>query len=448
VGDEAGVAKPSWLFKLGLHRRELRAWAYYDVANSAFMTTVLMIFPVYLVRVPAAALPLEVARSRFAFATSLAVMLVGLLGPLLGAVADYRGRKKAFLAAFLGLGASATAGLALATEGRWVLALAAFVVANVGVTSTLAFYNALLPGIASQSEIDRVSTAGFAMGYLGGGALFALNLWMISSPITFGFADAAAATRFSFLSVAIWWVIFSIPLFRRVPEPPARIQPGEAAGGSSLGIALRRLKESLRELRHHQDAGLLLLAFLIYNDAINTIIRMATTYGDELGIPPPQMMLALLMVQLVGIPFAFAFGLLAGRIGAKRAILVALAVYAGITLYGFTLRTTVQFFVLAFLVATVQGGAQALSRSLFATLIPKHKAGEMFGFFGVFDRFGGAIGSFIFGLILAATGTSRHGILALITFFLLGAFLLSKVDVERGRRNAEEENLRVRAVAG
>jgi UMF1 family MFS transporter len=447
MGDEGGVPRASWLDRLGLHRRELRAWAYYDVANSAFMTTVLMIFPVYFVRVPAAELADVTARSRFAFATSLAVALVGILGPLLGAVADYRGRKKAFLAAFLALGASATAGLALATEGRWVLALSAFVVANVGVTSTLAFYNALLPGIASGSEIDRVSTAGFALGYLGGGALFALNLWMIQNPTTLGFADAAAATRFAFLSVAIWWVVFSIPLFRRVPEPPARMEPDEAAGRSALLIAARRLKESLRELRHHRDAGLLLLAFLIYNDAINTIIRMATTFGDEIGIPVAQMMLALLMVQLVGVPFAFAFGLLAGRLGAKGAILAALAVYAGITVYGFALRTAAQFFVLAFLVATVQGGAQALSRSLFATLIPKHKAGEMFGFFGVFDRFGGAIGSSVFGLILAATGTSRHGILALIGFFLLGAFLLSKVDVERGRRRAAEDDLAARAVA-
>jgi UMF1 family MFS transporter len=432
------MAYTSLLDRLGLHRRELRAWAYYDVANSAFMTTVLMIFPVYFVRVPAAGIAAEAARSRFAFATSLAVITVGILGPFLGAVADYRGNKKAFLGAFLALGASATAALALATQGRWAFALAAFVVANVGVTSTLAFYNALLPGIASQSEVDRVSTAGFAMGYLGGGLLFAFNLWMISSPATFGLADSGVATRLSFLSVAVWWVIFSIPLFRHVPEPPARAGAGEATGQGALGTALRRMRGSIGELRHFKDAGLLLLAFLIYNDAVNTIIRMATTYGDEIGIPPTQMMLALLMVQLVGVPFAFAFGLLADRVGTKRAIFLALAVYSGISVYGFALRTTAQFFVLGFLVATVQGGAQALSRSLFATLIPKHKAGEMFGFFGVFDRFGGAIGSFVFGVMIWATGSSRPAILTLIVFFAVGGFILSRVDVERGRRLARE----------
>ncbi len=432
------MAYTSLLHRLGLHRRELRAWAYYDVANSAFMTTVLMIFPVYFVRVPAASLAPELARSRFAFATSLAVVLVGLLGPFLGAVADLRGSKKAFLGGFLALGASATAALSLATAGHWAFALAMFVVANVGVTSTLAFYNALLPGIASQDEVDRVSTAGFALGYLGGGALFAINLWMIASPASFGLADAAAATRLSFLSVAVWWAVFSIPLFRHVPEPRRRAEAGEKGGRSALRSAALRLAGSLRELRRHRDAGLLLVAFLIYNDAINTIIRMATAFGDEIGIPPTQMMLTLLMVQFVGIPFAFAFGLLADRIGTRRAIFAALAVYVAIALYAFALRTATQFFVLGFLVATVQGGAQALSRSLFATLIPKHKAGEMFGFFGVFDRFGGAIGSFVFGVTLAATGSSRPAILSLILFFVTGAVLLSRVDVTRGRRLARE----------
>lgn len=431
------MSLPSVLARLGLHRRELRAWAYYDLANSAFMTTVLMIFPVYFVRVPAAGLAVDTARSRFAFASSIAVVLVGLLGPYLGALADLQARKKAFIAAFLGLGASATAALYLAGEGRWVWALASFVVANVAITASLAFYNALLPGIASEAEMDRVSTAGFALGYLGGGALFALNLWAIASPGTFGLADAGAATRLAFLSVAVWWVIFAVPLFRHVQEPPARVEPGEEGQGA-LRVAARRLAQSLRELREHKDAGWLLLAFLVYNDAILTIIRMATTFGDEIGLDTTQMMLALLMVQLVGIPFTFAFGSLAGRIGTKPAIFVALAVYSGISIYGFTLRTSMQFWVLAFLVATVQGGAQGLSRSLFATLIPKHKAGEMFGFFGVFDRFGGAIGSFVFGLTLTATGSSRPAILSLVLFFALGSFMLSRVDVERGRRQARE----------
>jgi UMF1 family MFS transporter len=191
----------------------------------------------------------------------------------------------------------------------------------------------------------------------------------------------------------------------------------------------------------------LLLAFLVYNDAINTIIRMAVTFGDEVGISQSALIGALVMVQFVGVPFAFGFGLLADRIGAKRAVFVALAVYGGISIYGFLLETATQFFVLAFLVGSVQGGAQALGRSLFATMIPAHKAGEMFGVFGVFDRFGGAMGSMVFGTMLVLTGSSRPAILALVVFFALGAFLLSRVDVERGRRVAREAEALVRPAA-
>jgi UMF1 family MFS transporter len=437
-----------FLDRLGLHRPELRAWALYDVANSAWMTTVLQVFPLYFVGVAAKVLPADVARSRYAFATSLSVVLVGLLGPVLGAMADYRGSKKAFMAAFLGLGASATFAMWFIAEGRWVLALVTFVVGNVGITSTLAFYNALLPGIAAPDEVDRVSTAGFALGYLGGGLLLGINMLMMASPQRFGIADTGTAVRVSFVMVAAWWVAFSIPLFRRVPESPPRFEAGEDAGESTVRIAFRRLRSTFVELRRHKDAGLLLLAFLIYNDAVNTIIRMATTFGDEIGIPQVHMIGTLLVVQFVGVPFAFAFGLLADRIGAKRAIFLALAVYGGISIYGFVLRTSLQFLVLGFFVGSVQGGAQALSRSLFATMIPKHKAGEMFGFFGVFDRFGGALGSFVFGVMLAATGSSRPAILTLIVFFVVGGWLLAQVDVERGRRLAREAEAAAHGASG
>jgi UMF1 family MFS transporter len=429
----------TFLDRLGLHRRELRAWALYDVANSAWMTTVMTaVFPLFFVKVAASGLAPEVARSRLMFASALSVILVGLLGPLLGAIADYRGSKKLFLGAFLALGAAATAAMYFIAEGQWGFALATFVVGNVAVTSTLAFYNSLLPSIAAADEVDRVSTAGFALGYLGGGALLALNMAMLGNPQRFGIPDAGAAARLSFLSVAVWWVLFSIPLFRQVPEPARRFEAAETGGESAIRIGARRLAGTFRELRVHKDAGLLLLAFLVYNDAVNTIIRMATTYGDEIGISATHMMAALLMIQLVGVPFAFAFGALAERIGAKRAIFVTLVVYSAVSIYGFALRTTPQFFVLGFMVATVQGGVQALSRSLFASLIPRHKAGEMFGFFGVFDRFGGSMGTLVFGIMLATTGSSRPAILTLIVFFAIGAYLLTRVDVERGRRVARE----------
>jgi UMF1 family MFS transporter len=430
------MAAPTLLDRLGLHRPELRAWALYDVANSAWMTTIIMIFPLFFYRVAAADLAPDVARSRFAFVTAFSVILVGLAGPVLGAVADYRARKKAFLAAFLACGAAATAAMSFIAQGQWGFGLATFAIANVGIMSTLAFYNALLPGIASTDEVDRVSTAGFALGYLGGGILFLINALMIARPASFGIPDTGTATRLAFASVAVWWVVFSIPLFVKVPEPRRALEADEVADENAVSVALHRLLETFRELRSYKDAGLLLLAFLVYNDAINTIIRLATSYGSEVGIPDEDMITALVIVQFVGVPFSFAFGLLAGAIGAKRAIYLALAVYSGISVYAFWLRTSTQFFVIAGLVGTVQGGAQALGRSLFASMVPRHKAGEMFGFFGVFDRFGGALGSIVFGTAMATIGSGRPAILGLVVFFALGAFILSRVDVERGRRTA------------
>jgi UMF1 family MFS transporter len=432
--------RATFLSRLGLHRPELRAWALYDVANSAWMTTVMTaVFPPFFVALATGAgLADPVARSRFAYASSFAVVLVGLLGPVLGAIADFRARKKAFLAAFITIGVVSTAAMSFISTGHWVFALTSFVVGNVAVTSSLAFYNALLPAIARPDEIDRVSTAGFALGYLGGGLLLAANLAMIAAPQRFFLPDAATAVRVSFLSVAVWWALFSIPLFRHVREPARRLESDESGREGAVRIAIARLGETFRELRNHKDAGLLLLAFLVYNDAVNTIIKMGTIFGGEIGIPLSSMMATLVVVQLVGVPFSFAFGLLADRIGTRRAIFVALAVYSGISLYAFVLETPAQFLAMGVLVGTVQGGAQALARSLFATLIPRHKAGEMFGFFGVFDRFGGAFGSFVFGASLSLLGTSRPAILTLIVFFAAGAFLLSRVDVERGRRLARE----------
>jgi UMF1 family MFS transporter len=432
------MAYTSLLDRLGLHRRELRAWATYDVANSAWMTTMLQMFsPAFFVPFAASQLPPDVARSRFALGTSVMVILVGLLGPWLGALADHKGRKKAFMGAFIAAGATFTAGLVFVGEGQWILALALYGLANVSVTSTLAFYNALLPGVASPDEVDRVSTAGFALGYLGGGLLFTLNIAMIASPATFGLSGVIQAFQVSAVMVAVWWVAFSIPLFRHVPEPPPAADRG-GGGRSASRIALRRLGETLSELRRHRDAAFLLLAFLVYNDGVNTIIRMGTTFADEIGLPQGPTLLAVLMIQFVGIPFAFLFGMLADRIGAKRAIYLALAVYTVLAVLAYGLGSMAQFFAFAFTVAMVMGGVQALSRSLFATLIPRHKAGEMFGFFGIFDRFGGAIGSMIFAVTLSLTGSSRPAIVSLVILFIGGAALLSRVDVARGQRRARE----------
>ena len=244
--------------------------------------------------------------------------------------------------------------------------------------------------------------------------------------------------RLSFVSAAIWWLGFSIPLFRKVAEPVRRLEADEQVGKNPLRAAFTRLGETLRELHSYKQTFVMMLAFLIYNDGINTIIRMAAIYGTEIGLAQESLIGAILLVQFVGIPFALLFGQVATRIGAKRAIFITLAVYVGISMFAYFMTTAPQFYVLAFLVATVQGGSQALSRSLFASMTPRYKSSEFFGFFGVFEKFAGIAGPAIFALMIWATGSSRSAILSLILFFIAGAALLATVDVEEGRRVARQ----------
>ena len=438
--EAAAVSRPpgrSLLARLGLGRPELVAWALYDWANSVFMTIILLVYPIYFTKVAGANLAPVVATARIAFATAISMTLIAVLSPILGAMADHAGIKKKMLAVFLGFGALATAALYFVGRGDWLLGATLFVIGNIGVTGTIVFYESLLPHIASQDEVDRVSMAGYAAGYLGGGLLLIVALVAIQKPDLFRIPDAATAMRLSFVATAVWWVVFSIPLFRRVPEPPRA--PREAGDDRPLlAAAFTRLGQTLRDLRHYRHAFLFLIAFLLYNDGVNTIIRMASPYGTEIGIPEGSLIAAFVMVQLVGIPFAFLFGAIAGRIGAKRAVFLSLAMYLVIAVWGYFMKTAFQFFVLAFLVGMVQGGAQGLSRSLFSTLIPRHRSSEFFAFFSVFEKFAGIFGPAIFGVMAMATGSSRNAILSLIVFFVVGGALLAFVDVEAGQRAARE----------
>ena len=426
------------LERIGLGRPELRAWAMYDWANSAVQTTIIAaIFPIYFQKVSAADLPGPVATGRFAWATTIAIVIVAVVAPVLGAVADRTPIKKRLLAVFLAMGAASTAAMFFLTRGDWRLALILFVITNVGVAASIVFYDSLLPHIVSGRELDRVSTAGYAMGYLGGGVLLAINIVMMANPSWFGLPDRDTAVRASLASVAVWWVLFSIPLFRRVAEP-ALLDRNAHGKPTGLAPAVRQLLQTLRELRRYRDAFVLLLAFLIYNDGIQTIIRMATIYGTEIGIDENAMIGALLLTQFIGVPFGFLYGAFAGRVGAKQAIFAGLAVYALITVLGFFMRTATHFFALAVMVGMVQGGTQALSRSLFASLIPKEKSSEFFAFFGVFERYAGVLGPALFAWVVTASGTSRNAILSIVAFFVIGAGLLTLVDVERGRRAASD----------
>jgi len=425
----------------------------YDWANSAFVTTVIAaVFPAFYASVAAAGLPEGAGEARYSAATVLAVVVAALISPVLGAYADDRPTKKRFLAYFLALGVASTAGMFFIGSGDWLLACTLFALGNVGAMGSFVFYDALLPHIAREEEVDRVSTVGYALGYMGGGVLLAFNLAWIMKPELFGLPsgpnltskEATLPARLAFLSVAVWWLVFAIPLFRKVPEPPVRpLVPGP--GRNAILTAFERLRSTFRELKTFRHAFLMLLAYLVYADGIGTIIRMAVIYGTVIGIDQSWMILAILLTQFVGVPFALLFGVMAGKVGGRRAIMGGLVVYMGIAVLAYFMTTHWHFLMLAVLVGMVQGGTQALSRSLFASMIPVHKSGEFFGLYGVMDRFSGSMGTALLGIVVAVGLPMRVGILSIIIFFIGGAILLMKVNVKEGISAARAAEVRAGA---
>ncbi len=643
------------------YKRRIRAWTLYDWANSAFVTTVLAaVLPTYYATVAGATLPSRaVATSYWSIGLSVSLFLVAIMSPILGTVSDIVRGKKRLLAIFAGIGIVATALLVLVDTGDWLLASVLAVLGRIGLNGSISFYDSLLPHVARPEDQDSVSTRGYAMGYLGGGLLLAVNIAMIQLlPGTWG-------ARLSFFSVAIWWLVFSIPLFRQIPEPPAataKLKPGETV----IGVSFRRLWDTVRDIRHYGELFKFLIAFLIYNDAIGTIIGVAAIYGAELGFGVLELVLALLLVQFVGIPFSLIFGRLpsketkrrpiylafivfnlvalpivgivgaavlpraisgapspayttidgsfgegtylaggdaiqyngtweqetisaaqldapqdavyasTGEVGAsyafpfngqqvevtystapnfgiwdvqidgqplldeegqpirldgysltvrygetevfaaaepgthvltlinsgekaeesagngmavgqvkvlpplrennliiiiglllavqvvglvfalavgrslftrlaeslntKRSIILALIVYSVIAIWGFFLNSTIEYWLLAWMVAIVQGGSQALSRSIYAAMSPASKSGEFFGLFGVMEKFSAILGPLLFAIAATMFGSSRPAILSLIAFFIIGGYLLTRVNIEAGIAVAREED--------
>ncbi len=433
-----------WLALFGMGTPEQRSWVLYDWANSAMVTVIITaVFPIYFTQYSASELPAEAATFRFSVATTLGLVMIALAAPILGAMADNAPIKKKLLGAFLLLGLGAVAAMFFLPPGAWAAAAFLFVLANVGANGSFVFYDSLLPHIAGREEMDRVSTAGYALGYVGGGLVLAACLLVTQNPGWFGIPTgaevdprtAALPARLSFLAVALWWGVFSLPLFRYVPEPrPRGLQRRPLRQAVIAGI--RQLFETFRSLRQFRQALLMLVAFLIYNDGIGTIIRLAAIYGTELKIDRSVLIGTIVLVQFVGIPCAFGFGFLARWIGAKTAILLGLVVYMGISVLGYLMSQPSHFLLLGILVGMVQGGTQALSRSLFASMIPRHQSGEFFGLFAVFEKFAGIFGPGLFAVIVGLTGSSRHAILSVIAFFVVGGALLLRVNVSAGQAAA------------
>lgn len=434
-------SKRPLLESLGLHRPELRAWAMYDWATSAMQAVIMTaVFPIFFANVArTAGREGAAATQAWANINTWTLAAIALASPLLGAIADRAPVKKRGLTFFMLVGVVATSAMFFIHEGGLTLATVTYSLSLVGATCSFVFYESMLPHLAKADEVDRVSSAGYALGYLGGGLLLAVALALILLPASFGlphgeglsFDAASLPTRIGFLLVAAWWLGFGLLMLKGVPESPVRDRGDR--GIRIITGAFGELKETFLALRHHPQAFLMLGAFLIYNDGISTIIRMATVYGAEIGLGPSQMIPAILLVQFVGIPFAFLFGMLAERITTKRAIILGLAVYAVISVLGWRMTTGRDFLILAILVGMVQGGTQALSRSLFANLIPAERSGEFFGLFSVFEKFAGVLGPWAFSIAITLTGSSRTAILAVILFFVVGGGMLMLVDVEKGR---------------
>ncbi len=413
--------------------RQVLGWALYDWANSAFATTVMAgFFPVFFKQFWAAGLAATDSTFLLGSANSLASLMIMIAAPLLGAIADRGGAKLRFLAFFAFMGAAMTGALFVVEQGHWGLAIVLYAAAVLGFAGGNVFYDALLVEVAEERDLDRVSAYGYALGYMGGGLLFALNVLMTLYPQRFGLADTAAAVRASFLCVAVWWALFSLPVLLLVREHRPARRPGLA--GSVRG-GLRQLRGTFSHLRQLRVTVLFLLAYWLYIDGVDTVVTMAVDYGLSLGFAASGLMIALLITQCVGFPAALVFGRIGDRRGPRQGIMVGIFVYLLVLLWAYRMHSTWEFYTLAVAIGLVQGGVQSLSRSLYARLIPRNKAAELYGFYNMLGKFAAVIGPLLVGWVGLATGSSRAGILSLSVLFIGGALLLARVD-ERGGRAA------------
>jgi UMF1 family MFS transporter len=380
-----------------------------------------------------------VSTARLGAGNSIAGITVALLAPVVGAIADQGTARKKFLIFFAYLGALATAALFMVSRGQWLLAIALYLFASISFNGGNVFYDSLLTLVSSEKRMEMVSSLGYAMGYLGGGILFALNVWMLLRPERFGFARAESAVKFSFLTVAAWWGLFTVPVMLFVKEPGRR-KSGTA--GEMIRSALSELAGTFSEIRRLRNVFLFLLAYWFYIDGVDTIVRMAVDYGLSLGIGRNDLILALLLTQFVGFPSAVAFGYLGSRISARKGIFTAVGVYFLISVWAAFIEGKEEFYILAVMVGLVQGGIQALSRSFYAVMVPPARAGEYFGFYNTVGKFAAVIGPGLMGAVgllarragVAGDGATRIGIVSISLLFAAGGILFYFVDGEEGRR--------------
>ncbi|UCH45939.1 MAG: MFS transporter [Nitrospiraceae bacterium] len=424
------------------NKRAIVSWALYDWANSAFATTVMAgFFPVFFKQYWSAGADPTISTARLGLANSAAGITVALFAPVLGAIADRGTAKKKFLVFFAFMGIVMTASLYMVSRGNWPMAIMLYVAATIGFSGGNIFYDSLITGVSSREKMDFVSALGFSLGYLGGGILFAMNVWMTLSPGTFGFADAAEAVQFSFLTVGVWWAVFSLPIILFVQEPAHERSEGSL---SVIKAGLVQFRKTFHEVRHLKTIFLFLAAYWLYIDGVDTIVRMAVDYGMSIGFQSKDLIVALLITQFVGFPSAIAFGYIGQRIGAKGAIFIAIGVYFFISVWGAFMQNKIEFYILAIVIGLVQGGIQAMSRSFYGRIIPADKSAEYFGFYNMLGKFAAVFGPALMGgtgLLVKYLGysnsiASRTGIASISVFFIAGGILLYFVDEEKGKEEA------------
>ncbi len=403
--------------------KEERSWILYDWANSAYSIAITTaILPIYFKDVAAKGIENYLSTAYWGYGTAIATLLVAVLAPILGTIADYRGYKKRFLIFFFAIGVIFTAFLSIVGEGDWLICLALYVMSAIGFACANIFYDSFLVDVTDRERMDWVSSCGFGWGYFGSTIPFLISIGIIVKPSIIGLHSSLVATRLAFCITAFWWLIFSIPLIKNVRQVNY-IEPSKKPVKDSI----KRLISTVKDIRQYKNIFIFLLAYFLYIDGVDTIIRMAAIYGRDIGISASDLLVILLVIQFIAFPFALVYGKLAQKFSTKTMLLVGIGVYTCITIYAYFLQTVAQYWVLAILVATSQGGIQALSRAMFGNIIPKKKSAEFFGFYNIFGKFAAIIGPLLVALCTHITGNSRIGIISLILLFIAGGFFLSKV---------------------
>lgn len=399
-----------------------KSWALYDWGSSAYSIIITTaVFPLfYKAAATDAGVGLADSTAYLSYTIAIFTFILAMLGPLLGTIADYEGMKKKFFTVFFLLGTVSTAMLAFVPEGQWLWLLICYVFAALGATGANLFYDAFIVDVTTEKRMNRVSAFGYGLGYIGSTIPFALAILIILLaqnevlPLS-----VTNASRLAFLITAVWWILFSIPLFRHVKQ-----QHFIKREANPVVQSFRRLNKTIREIRQYRALFLFLIAYFFYIDGVGTIISLSTAYGTDLGLSATSLLIVLFATQVVAAPFAILYGKLADRFTGKKMLYVGIFVYIIVCIYAVFIETIMDFWILAMLVATSQGGIQALSRSYFGKLVPKQNANEFFGFYNIFGKFAAITGPLLVGVTSQVTGNSSLGVLSLVVLFIIGLVVL------------------------